>query len=271
VRESGHDTTNRFDERAQDFLTVDLNSLLYKTETDAAYLLDRYFGGKLAAADGRVEEAAEWRRRAEARKKTMNALFWDAKAGFFFDYDFQNRRRSGYVSATAFYPLWAGWATPEQARAVRDRAARELERLGGLASSSEASRGPVTPSRPQRQWDYPYGWAPHQIMAWQGLHRYGLDADARRLAYRWLWTIVKNARDYDGVVPEKYDVEKASHRVFAEYGNVGTEFSYITKEGFGWMNASYQLGLEILDPALLAELRALTPPPTLFPPPPHAR
>jgi alpha,alpha-trehalase len=271
VRESGHDTTNRFDERADDFLTVDLNSLLYKTETDAAFLLDRWFGGRLKTADGGIEKAADWRQRAEARKKTMNALFWDEKEGFFFDYDVRGRRRSGYVSATAFYPLWAGWADARQAVAVRDRAVRDLEQLGGLSSTSEAARGAVTDARPQRQWDYPYGWAPHQILAWQGLRRYGLDADARRLAYRWLWTIVKNARDYDGTVPEKYDVVKASHRVFAEYGNVGTEFAYITKEGFGWMNASFELGLNVLSPELLAALRAQTPPERLFAPPPAKR
>ncbi len=32
VRESGHDTTHRFDNRTADFVSVDLNSLLYKYE-----------------------------------------------------------------------------------------------------------------------------------------------------------------------------------------------------------------------------------------------
>ncbi|MDE2143433.1 MAG: trehalase, partial [Elusimicrobia bacterium] len=264
-RESGHDTTYRFDDRATDFLTVDLNSLLYKTETDIAEIIDRRFGGELRLSDGRLEFASDWRDRAAARKKRMNELFWDAKRGMFFDYDYKNKRRSTYVSATTFYPLWAGWAAPEQAAAVRTNALKELERLGGLAATGEASRGPLSERRPARQWDYPYGWAPHQILAWRGLERYGFGDDARRLAYRWLWTIVKNARDYDGTVPEKYDVVKASHQVFAEYGNVGTKFSYITKEGFGWMNASYELGLKILTPDQLSALRALTPPDRVFP------
>jgi alpha,alpha-trehalase len=263
-RESGHDTTYRFDDRASDFLTVDLNSLLYKTETDVAGLLERRFGGALKLADGSTTSAREWRALAEKRKERMNALFWDAERGQFFDYDMKNERRSGYVSATGLYPLWAGWATPAQAAAAEKNSLRELERLGGLAATSESSRGALTAARPARQWDYPYGWPPHQILAWRGLARYGFDADARRLAYRWLWTIVKNARDYDGTVPEKYDVEKASHQVFAEYGNVGTKFAYITKEGFGWMNASYELGLKILTPELLAALRAQRPPDRTF-------
>jgi alpha,alpha-trehalase len=268
VRESGHDTTYRFDDRTADFLTVDLNSLLYKTETDIADLIDERFGGELRVSEGRVEFAAEWRDRAAARRKKMSELFWDEKRGMFFDYDFKNKRRSTYAGATTFYPLWAGWATPEQAAAVRAHALPVLERLGGLAATAEESRGPLSAARPARQWDYPYGWAPHQILAWRGLERYGYRDDARRLAYRWLWTIVKNARDYDGTVPEKYDVVKASHEVFAEYGNVGTKFSYITKEGFGWMNASYELGLKLLSLDQLASLRELKPPAEVFPPAP---
>ena len=35
--------------------------------------------------------------------------------------------------------------------------------------------------------DYPYGWAPHQIMTWVGMERYGFQEDAQRLAYRWIY------------------------------------------------------------------------------------
>ena len=70
--------------------------------------------------------------------------------------------------------------------------------------------------------------------------------------------------DYNGTIPEKYDVVSATHKVFAEYGNVGTEFEYITKEGFGWMNASYQLGLSLLDKKYISELNELTTPETIF-------
>jgi alpha,alpha-trehalase len=53
-------------------------------------------------------------------------------------------------------------------------------------------------------------------------------------------------------------------RIFAEYGNVGTEFDYISKEGFGWVNASYQYGLQILNDNFKAELNILTLPDALF-------
>jgi alpha,alpha-trehalase len=102
------------------------------------------------------------------------------------------------------------------------------------------------------------------MLAWQGLIDYGFDDVAHRLIYRWLYTITRNAADYNGTLPEKFDVVNRSHRVFAEYGNVGTEFSYITREGFGWMNASYQVGLKLLPSALRTELQQLVPPEWVF-------
>jgi alpha,alpha-trehalase len=56
------------------------------------------------------------------------------------------------------------------------------------------------------------------------------------------------------------DVVARSHAVFAEYGNVGVDFSYITREGFGWMNASYQIGLRTLSPVFRPPLERLVPP-----------
>ena len=76
--------------------------------------------------------------------------------------------------------------------------------------------------------------------------------------------ITKNACDYNGTVPEKYDVVLASHKVFAEYGNQGTDFEYITREGFGWMNASFQYGFSILNADLKVKLNALVSPAELF-------
>ena len=264
MRESGHDRTHRWDDRCADFATVDLNSLLYKIEMDIAHTIENEFADALAIADGRTETSATWYERADRRKRLMNEYLWDAKRGLFLDYDLSSKQRMVYMSPVAFYPLWAGLATPEQAASIVKVAVPALEMPGGLAASTEASRGPVTASRPARQWDYPNGWAPHQMLAWQGLRDYGCGDIADRLTYRWLYTITRNATDYNGTIPEKFDVVTRSHRVFAEYGNVGTDFAYITREGFGWMNASYQVGLAGLPPDLRNNLERLIPPEWLF-------
>lgn len=265
VRESGHDTTHRFDDRTTEFVSVDLNSLLYKYETDFAELITSMFDGKLPGMNNGEGEAGFWVRRAAERKRAMMALMWDDERGYFFDYDFVHRRRSTYISATGLYPMWAKLldnadpAEHQQAKRMIAYACQHLEEPAGLAATAKESVESAR-SKDSRQWDYPYGWAPHQMLAWQGLKNYGDDSDAARLAYRWLYTIAKNARDYNGTIPEKFNVVTGSHEVFVEYGNVGTKFSYIAPEGFGWMNASFEVGMNFLSPELIHALRVMQAP-----------
>jgi len=266
MRESGHDKTYRWDNACADYVTVDLNSLLYKYEMDIARTIRSEFGDTLDLPDGGTETGTEWFRKADRRKTLMNRYLWDEKSGVFFDYNVGKETRRRYMSGVVFYPLWAGVATPTQAESIVREALPLLEEAGGIAASTREARGPLSEDRPARQWDYPYGWAPHQMLIWQGLDDYGFTQDAERLAYRWLYTITRNAVDYNGTVPEKFNVVTRSHRVFAEYGNVGTEFSYITREGFGWMNASYQVGRTYLSAELEEQLNKLIPPEWLFTP-----
>ena len=264
VRESGHDTTYRWrvdgKDRAADFVTVDLNSLLYKFEVDFARFIQREFNDQFSY-EGRKMTSAEWRERAEKRKAAMLKFLWDPERQIFFDYNFKRGQRSEYISATAFYPLWAGEILDKNAGQASIAALlKELEEPGGIASTARTSLEQVGRGQHLRQWDHPNGWAPHQMIAWEAIKNYGQVQTADRLIYKWIYTITRNAANFNGTVPEKTDVVLRSHRVFAEYGNVGTEFSYITKEGFGWMNASYQVGLKLLTPKWRKDLEDLRPP-----------
>jgi alpha,alpha-trehalase len=263
MRESGHDTSYRFENFCADLATVDLNALLFKFESDLAKAIERDFGGSLKLDSG-VEKSATWRDAAERRRALVDQYLWNEERGLYFDYDYVRGRQTEFVSATTFYPLWAGLASREQAKRLVADALPLLEAPGGIVGSTEESRGPIGPDRPPRQWDYPHGWAPHQILVWQGLMNYGFESDARRLVYRWLYTITLNAANYNGTVPEKFDVVERSHQVFAEYGNVGTKFAYISREGFGWTNASYQIGVSLLTPELRESLNRLVAPEWVF-------
>jgi len=264
MRESGHDTSYRLEACCADVATVDLNSLLFKYEMDIAVLIKQEFGGTLLLSEGKTEKASTWALRAINRRFRMNNNLWDEGKGMFLDYDVVREKRKEYVSATTFYPMWAMLASREQVDMLVKKALPLLEMPGGVVASTEQSRGPVCPDRPLRQWDYPYGWAPHQMLVWQGLMNYGYDSIAYRLIYEWLYTIARNAADYNGTVTEKYDVVNRTHQVFVEYGNVGTKFAYITREGFGWTNASFQVGLALLSPALRDSLNDLIPPEVVF-------
>ncbi len=55
MRESGHDTTTRFDDVCADLACVDVNSILYRVETDLAALTDQYFGRPLRLSGQKLQ------------------------------------------------------------------------------------------------------------------------------------------------------------------------------------------------------------------------
>ena len=263
VRESGHDTSYRIDGNCIDLNLVELNALLYKYETDFAHLIKTEFNDSFSINEKNYS-SAYWNEKAEKRKELANKFLWNEERGLYLDYNFKKEQASDFIAATTLVPLWANMATKEQAEKLVKTAIPLLIEQGGIAASTKESRGEINEDRPQRQWDYPNGWAPHQMMIWRGLHNYGYNKEAEELIYRWLYMITKNAMDYNGTIPEKYDVVDATHKVFAEYGNVGTDFEYITKEGFGWMNASYQYGYSLLSEKLKNDLNAMVAPEELY-------
>ncbi|KAJ9212719.1 CAZyme family GH37 [Paecilomyces variotii] len=270
VRESGHDTSYRLERVCANLATVDLNSLLYKYEVDIGRTIRTFFDDKLeipeefrtpATQHITHESSSVWDRRARRRKVAMDKYLWNDEEGMYFDYDTVNKVRTSYESATTFWAMWSGVATPHQASELVRKALPRFEAYGGLVSGTEKSRGEISLDRPNRQWDYPYGWAPQQMLAWTGLLRYGYQDEAERLAYKWLYMITKAFVDFNGVVVEKYDVTRPidPHRVDAEYGNQGTDFKGVPREGFGWVNASYVYGLDILNAHMRRALGAITP------------
>ncbi|GEL09931.1 alpha,alpha-trehalase [Flavobacterium glycines] len=264
LRESGHDTTDRLINTCANLNSVDINSFLYKYEKDIAYLIKAFFNNAFLS-DDLVYTSEQWEQKALFRKEKMNELCWNENAGMYFDYDFVNEKQFPFEAATTFFPLWAKLCSEEQAKQLVEIALPKFVKTGGITGSTKASSIAYShENAPQRQWDYPFGWAPHQMLLWEGLINYNYSDKAQEMVYRWLWLITKNAVEYNGTIPEKFDLEISSHKVFAEYGNVGTEFDYIAKEGFGWVNASYQLGLQILNNSLKLELNKMTSPEDLF-------
>jgi alpha,alpha-trehalase len=263
VRESGHDTSYRIEGNCADLNLVELNVLLYKYELDFAELIKEEFENNFEA-NSKIYTSEHWFDKATKRKELINTFCWNEDKGLYVDYNHVKKQQSIFIAATTFTPLWCGIAGKEQSKILVKKALPLLKEKGGIAGSTKESRGEISESRPHRQWDYPNGWAPHQMMIWKGLINYNFIEEAQELIYRWLFMITKNAVDYNGTIPEKYDVVDATHMVFAEYGNVGTDFEYISQEGFGWMNASYQYGLSLLENRYIEKLNALTTPESIF-------
>ncbi len=216
MRESGFDVSSRFGPfgaATHHYAPVCLNSLLYKTEKDLE---------QISVWLGRSENAKKWGSRAEARKKLITKYLWNQQDGMFFDYDLKTNRMSEYRYATTFYPLWAGLATPEQAKAVAANV-KVFERPGGLPMSTVDTGA---------QWDLPYGWGNIEMLAIDGLRRYGYNADADRVSYEFLSMVAENFRR-DGNIREKYNVVTRSSEAHAELGY------HMNVIGFGWTNAAF--------------------------------
>lgn len=269
LRESGHDTTYRWNINGKDecanFATVDLNCLLYRYEIDIYGFYEKIFHNK--------EKAQLWKERALSRKAAIFKYLYNEEDGCFYDYNHVTQQQSTFLAATTLYPLIGSsqyairynLLDKKQVEKLLKNGLSKLEKKGGIASTSSDSIAHIPKHYPERQWDYPYGWAPHQIIVWGGLYNYHLDDIADRLIYKWLYMIVKNFIDYGGAIAEKYDVVNSTLDFLVEYGNEGTNFEYLNKEGFGWTNSSFKYGWSKLSKKYHKHLVKLVPPEIIFP------
>jgi alpha,alpha-trehalase len=216
MRESGFDTNFHFGPyggSTHHYAGVGLNSLLYRYERD---LHD------FALQLGKIDEAQRWADTAARRKAAIDKYLWQPERGLYMDYDFVAGKPSAYPYLTAFYPLWAGAASKEQAAAVDGKLA-VFERKGGLAMDDRSSGA---------QWDQPFGWAPTNWLAVAGLDAYGFHDDARRIARKFMGTIERSLAA-DGTIREKYNMVLGNAEVKITAGYTQNVI------GFGWTNGAY--------------------------------
>ena len=192
-----------------DLVAIDLNCLLFNLEQTLA---------EAARVAGQPAQARDYTAKAAQRKAALLALCWDAKAGWFQDYNWRLRQRSAVRSLAGVFPLAFGLATSEQARQVGAGLKTNFLKPGGLVTTL-ANTG--------QQWDAPNGWAPLQYLAIEGLTRYGQRPLADTIAHRWTRL---NSRVFvqTGKLLEKYDVLQINRPAG------GGE--YPLQDGFGWTN-----------------------------------
>ncbi|HDR9002548.1 TPA: alpha,alpha-trehalase TreA [Burkholderia vietnamiensis] len=195
--------------RTTSIVPVDLNSLMFHLETTIVK-------GCTVARD--VGCVVDFSARAARRAAAINRYLWNRR-GYYGDYDWQLRKPRDGVTAAALYPLFAGVAWPERAKATAREVRKTLLQPGGLATTTQNTG---------QQWDAPNGWAPLQWIAIEGLRRYGEPALAKDIGTRFL-ADVKHVYATEGKLVEKYVVEGAG-----EGGGGGGE--YPLQDGFGWTN-----------------------------------
>ncbi|PRH49499.1 alpha,alpha-trehalase TreA [Burkholderia multivorans] len=195
--------------RTTSIVPVDLNSLMFHLERTIV---------KGCTVTHDVGCVIDFSGRAARRALAINRWLWN-RGGYYGDYDWQLRKPRDGVTAAALYPLFAGVAWPERAKATAREVRKTLLQPGGLATTTETTG---------QQWDAPNGWAPLQWIAIEGLRRYGEPALAKDIGTRFL-TDVKHVYATEGKLVEKYVVEGAG-----QGGGGGGE--YPLQDGFGWTN-----------------------------------
>jgi alpha,alpha-trehalase len=196
-----------------DIIPVDLNCLLYQLEETIA---DAY--GVLHQPFLRHK----YRKLAHKREQAINHYCWDKKEGFYNDYNFHHRSRTGRLTLAGMYPLFAKIASKQQAAHVAKKIEKDFLHTGGVVCSLVETG---------QQWDAPNGWAPLHYITIIGLRNYGYDDLANTIKTRWLKTNKFVFKNHHKLV-EKYNVIGGE-----ELGSGG---EYPVQDGFGWTNGVFQ-------------------------------
>ncbi|HEX8549578.1 MAG TPA: trehalase family glycosidase, partial [Cytophagaceae bacterium] len=178
-----------------------------------------------------VADGKDWERKAEKRKALINKYCWDEKRGIYLDYDFKNKRHSKLAAATCFSPLYAGIASPQQAKRVVNNL-KLLETDFGLVTTEFSEQKHVY------QWDHISVWAPMQALAIIGLDKYGFKDDAKRISSKYLDLVSKN---FFSPLPNSYmkdslNVIRKPFKVYEKYTSDGkiNDREYIANTMWGW-------------------------------------
>jgi alpha,alpha-trehalase len=132
--ESGWDFSSRWFEdrknlhtiRTTDLAAVDLNCLLYHLELSIAQ------GYQL---QGDTENQQRFQRKAATRKQAIHTYFWDAKQGWFVDYNWKKQVQGSVRTLAGLYPLFLDVARPDQAKAAAAVTEKEFLQASGLVTT----------------------------------------------------------------------------------------------------------------------------------------
>ncbi len=196
--EAGWDINTRFGLEGYNYVQVDLNSLMYGFEKNMAHFSEILENGR----------ENEWNERAEKRKELMLSLL-DSGDGVLLDYNFMTGKHSENFASASLYPLFAGVADENNAKAIIKNLSRLEEKYGILSNEKNDTEGSF-------QWGYPNGWACQQYIAIVGFDKYGFFDDARRIAKKYM-DVAEKVFEETGNLWEKYNVVEGSSNVCDEY------------------------------------------------------
>lgn len=224
--ESGMDNAVRFDSIAMlkngdgawsmNQESVDLNAYLYKEDINLA---------QVASILGKTRDHDSWLKDAAAIKASIQARMFDKKRGYFFDLKLGGNELVTIYGSEGWMPLWAGVASPEQARSVvrvmLDPAKFKTHMPFPTLAADDPRFSPI-----KGYWRGPV-WLDQAYFGVEALRRYGDNRQADDMARR----LVLNAKGLTRQAP-----------IFENYDPL-TGYGY-QSPNFSWSAASYLLLLQ---------------------------
>ncbi len=187
---------------------------------------------------GRPADCEYWKQCAEERARKMRSLCWSEQWSSYVQYDWTTQTQLPYLSLCAFWVMWAGVATPDQARQLVGGLDRFL-RPHGLSFTDQVYASPH-PEYDWLQWGAPSGWPPEQMIVVEALDRYGFHQQAREVAIRYLAAQL-SLYDQTGQLWEKLNVNTGDTELPHE--------RYEVPPFHGWSSASIAvLGARVFGP-----------------------
>jgi len=177
--ESGMDDSPMYDEATYDPKTYTMN--LQDVGLNSLYALDAECLGKIAVILGQEDDAQRLAAEYEHMKQLVRAELWNEQDGIY-ENRFWDGQFSKHLSPTNFYPMFAGIATPDQAkRMVEEHLLNPKEFWGTYVAPTIARNDPAFPDQ-----DYWRGniWGPTNYMLYEGITRYGFDKVALEYAQK---------------------------------------------------------------------------------------
>jgi len=168
--ESGMDDSPMYDDVTYDSRTYTMR--LNDVGLNSLYALDAECLSKIAVILGRDEEARKLATEYDQMKQLIREKLWNEHDGIY-ENRFWDGQFSKRLSPTNFYPLFAGIATPEQAkRMVEEHLQNPQEFWGAYVIPSIARNDPGFPDQFYWRGDI---WGPTNYMVYEGINRYGFD------------------------------------------------------------------------------------------------
>jgi len=204
---------------------VDLACELYR-ELEAMQVI----AGKL----GKTADAANYKKQATALAKSINRVFWDENDGFYYDRNEKTGKQIHIKTIAGFFPLWAGVASPAQARRlVQDHLLNKNEfwlafPIATYARTEPDFRDGGNEANGACDWRGP-AWIPTNYMIFHGLVQYGFNDAAKELALK----TFRMALDENPVTREYYDSDTGK-------GNGMNPF-------WGWSALAYVMPLDLIE------------------------